>query len=535
MSSASIFPFFAAGDLAAPAPSPGTLFVTSDYTLSSGDSLELTGGVGIKVVVRNDADITVQLDGTVDVSGDAGKVAGLVTTNSLRGSADINVVGDFTVTATGEGATAFGFVLQGLNDDLTLSAPVVVSSQSGSAMGVLLGADGASVDNFSTLTVDAAVDAWAMRGVDGTVAVNFGDIQASGHNSAIGYYAQSVGAQFTNLGTVMAFSTKGEGTMHGEGPVAAGVAMGGGIFANAGLIQASAHGLAIGVELLSMTTQSNGIGGVITAHASGADGVAVGVLLGDLFGPSGAFTNQGLIRADLAVSSILPAWAGQGAQDLGGDETVQNFGKIVGDITLGGGMDHLVNGNGFASGSIKGDIDLGADGDVFDTTHGLVQGEVFGGDGDDYLRGGRGDDVMHGDSGLDLLVGARGADSLSGGDYDDTLNGGRGEDQLSGGTGVDHFVYNRVVDSGLGHVDLITDLESADFIDLHRVDADITTGGDQAFHQVSSFSGSAGELVVSYDAGTDLTSISGDANGDGVADLVITASGDHSDFTNFVL
>ena len=101
MNSASVFPFFAAGHPAAPAASPDTVFISSDYTLASGDSLELTGGLGIKVLVRQGATIDVTLDGGVGVSQPQGNVTGLVTTASTHGAALISTQGEFTVTAEG--------------------------------------------------------------------------------------------------------------------------------------------------------------------------------------------------------------------------------------------------------------------------------------------------------------------------------------------------------------------------------------------------------------------------------------------------
>jgi serralysin len=129
----------------------------------------------------------------------------------------------------------------------------------------------------------------------------------------------------------------------------------------------------------------------------------------------------------------------------------------------------------------------------------------------------------------------KGDDSLFGGQGADTLTGGAGADSLSGGDGADVFRFTKLSDSTAASSDLITDLTDADQIDLHLLDADTGTGGDQAFHLVGAFGGHAGELTVAYDSGADLTTVSGDVDGDGVADLVITIAGDSSGFTNFVL
>jgi hypothetical protein len=52
---------------------------------------------------------------------------------------------------------------------------------------------------------------------------------------------------------------------------------------------------------------------------------------------------------------------------------------------------------------------------------------------------------------------------------------------------------------------------------------------------VQAFSGAAGELVISYDADKNRTRFEGDTDGDGKANLVFTANGDHSGFGDFLL
>jgi serralysin len=59
-------------------------------------------------------------------------------------------------------------------------------------------------------------------------------------------------------------------------------------------------------------------------------------------------------------------------------------------------------------------------------------------------------------------------------------------------------------------------------------------GITHAFHLVGSFTGAAGEATLTYDAGSGLTTLAIDADGDARADSVINMTGDHTDFTNFV-
>lgn len=162
----------------------------------------------------------------------------------------------------------------------------------------------------------------------------------------------------------------------------------------------------------------------------------------------------------------------------------------------------------------------------------LIQGQG----GDDKLVGGGGGDEVHGGGGADRLLGAGGADTLDGGAGADTLTGGRGEDEMTGGDGADDFVFLAAPDSDkVKRADHIADLSAGDHVDLSAIDADATQGGDQAFHQVGHFSGQAGELVLTYRAGEDLTLLRADIDGDGKADLVVQLAGDQTGFNGLVL
>lgn len=150
---------------------------------------------------------------------------------------------------------------------------------------------------------------------------------------------------------------------------------------------------------------------------------------------------------------------------------------------------------------------------------------MTGGAGNDRLVGGRGADYLAGDAGADTIVGGAGGD---------TIFGGLGHDSLTGGPGGDVFWFYES-DSPLGNPDIITDLSNSDLIDLGSIDADTTTAGFQIFTLKSTFTGHAGQLVRSYDAGNDVTSFLMDRDGDSVADIIILAKGDHSTFHDFIL
>jgi serralysin len=134
----------------------------------------------------------------------------------------------------------------------------------------------------------------------------------------------------------------------------------------------------------------------------------------------------------------------------------------------------------------------------------------------------------------DILTGNNGDNMLSGGAGNDLLTGGLGQDTLTGGAGNDVFDFNSVADTptGPGARDIITDFHSGqDKIDLSGIDANTTKKGDQAFRFIGAqnFDGNAGELrYQTFDqpgTANDITVVSGDLNGDRVADFEIELNG----------
>ncbi len=103
----------------------------------------------------------------------------------------------------------------------------------------------------------------------------------------------------------------------------------------------------------------------------------------------------------------------------------------------------------FNDGTILGDVLLGKGSDRYDGSLGLLDGTVFGGDGQDFLIGGKGADSfeggadaddINGGAGNDYIVGDAGTDRLTGGAGDDEIYGGANEDTMDGGTGADFLV-----------------------------------------------------------------------------------------------
>ncbi len=123
----------------------------------------------------------------------------------------------------------------------------------------------------------------------------------------------------------------------------------------------------------------------------------------------------------------------------------------------------------------------------------------------------------------DQLTGSWEANLLTGGGGKDTLDGGGDADTLVGGAGGDSFRFSSVEDSTEELPDLIRGFtrSQGDKIDLRGIDADTGLDDHQSFRFIGAkaFSDTAGELRASVAGGT--TTIEGDVDGDGVADLVV--------------
>ena len=126
---------------------------------------------------------------------------------------------------------------------------------------------------------------------------------------------------------------------------------------------------------------------------------------------------------------------------------------------------------------------------------------------------------LHGSGQNDILVGNNRDNVISGNGGDDTIVGARGADRLSGQNGADTFVYTSLssIDAFVG--DIITDFtpSDGDKIDLSRIDADIGTGGNQAFTFVGEgfFSDDTGQVAFNKDTDLNTTTIIADVGSDG--------------------
>ncbi len=156
-----------------------------------------------------------------------------------------------------------------------------------------------------------------------------------------------------------------------------------------------------------------------------------------------------------------------------------------------------------------------SDGTATDTGHVSIAIDTSG-----AIDGGNNADVLYNtlSSGV-TLNGNGGNDVLFGNSGNDTLNGGPGRDIMYGGGGSDTFDFNATGDSGntINTADIIADFDPAnDKIDLHDIDANTGSSGNQDFttfnstasviaHGVSWFQNGA-DTVVQIDTDGNTTS-----------------------------
>ena len=136
------------------------------------------------------------------------------------------------------------------------------------------------------------------------------------------------------------------------------------------------------------------------------------------------------------------------------------------------------------------------------------------------------EDTIYGLGGNDQLFGGGDDDIIDGGAGNDQIDGGRGNDLLTGGSGADRFIFSDTTSDG-AWPDRITDFsqQQNDRIDLGAIDANLSRSGDQSFKFIgtSGFTGVAGQLSYSQHDG--LTVVTGDVDGDGLADFRIEIVG----------
>lgn len=240
--------------------------------------------------------------------------------------------------------------------------------------------------------------------------------------------------------------------------------------------------------------------------------------------------SSGMFALGMPISPFMVAADIENASVISAASTSIRFNAL--DNIFGGGanIDEVFGGSGNDALYGRGGVDLlnGDDGND----------RLFGEAGADQVSGGNGNDLLYGGADNDQLFGGAGVDTLYGEGGDDRLAGNDGADLLFGGAGADRFVLSMLSDSGttLAAADRIRDFSAAqgDRIDLSNIDA-IAGGSNDAFSFIgaAAFGSIAGQLRAEVIGGQTL--VSGDVNGDGIADFLIRMDGVHAltaaDFT----
>jgi RTX calcium-binding nonapeptide repeat (4 copies) len=378
-----------------------------------------------------------------------------------------------TVTIQSVNATGAGiqFTFAAAGDSYIILPGVTVASTTASAIN-FAGFSSLAFDIGGTLVSRGLTASGAATNINIGEHGRFVSTEANSANAAV-FLFNADGCTFQNSGELLeeqsiAILTIGgsmivnSGRISGSSGVFLGLSGGGGdTLLNTGLITANSddddvrltrYNNAVFAEGLHARI-TNGVGGVMSATGDEGAGVRLGL------GANGSMvSNDGLITA--------ATWFGVDFSDLG----VAEFGRLENTGTIRG-VQGAFNGNDTADvvvnrGAMVGQIWLGSGADVYDgrggRTEGLilggegtdlvdlrgaamVNGDIFGGAGNDTIRGSEWDDALFGNDDVDVLLGYGG---------DDTLIGGLGAGQLSGGSGDDALYGGNVVDvlsGGEGH------------------------------------------------------------------------------------
>jgi len=120
---------------------------------------------------------------------------------------------------------------------------------------------------------------------------------------------------------------------------------------------------------------------------------------------------------------------------------------------------------------------------------------------------------------IEKVIGTSGDDVITGNSSGNILRGGAGGDTLTGGGGSDVFLFDDG-DLSIFTTDRITDFDTQDAFDFRDMDARTDVAGNNAFHFVSDFTGTSGELVL-RNVGNGNFNLFADTNGDGSSDFFL--------------
>jgi Ca2+-binding RTX toxin-like protein len=338
------------------------------------------------------------------------------------------------------------FTLPAANDTVWIAPSVMVRASGAGEAGIRGDFSGHMVTIFGTV---ASIDYIAIRlGNDTTAPGHTLDIREGGQ--VVSFYFGTYGVQLWGVGTVVK---------------------------NAGLIHGDASGL---------TLTGNGLATTSTVSNSGTIETRAGIALNHAGNDSMVVTNSGLI-----TTGSTSAFAGGSGVD-----TINNSGRIAGNILLGGGNDRYSGAIGRVDGTV-----FGSSGD--DVIIGGARNERFeGGNDNDTLSGSGGIDTLLGDDGLDTLNGGIGNDILDGGLQNDILIGGLGKDVMTGGTGSDTFKFTARTHSVVGvSADRILDFDDGGAGD--KIDVSALFGPKMIYRHGFAFT-AAGQVRINDVAGADV-------------------------------
>ncbi len=527
----------------------GTLF--SAYS----DAIRLTGTSGTAGSTNNRIEVTE--DGLVAGGGTgiylAGSVNYVVNHGHVTGS-------DYAMQAFTDGYTGSNQYF-GLNNTGLVSGTVRAAGQGGTAAivnsGLMEGGQPINVEGL-TLQLDNSGAIHGQNSYDGSVMV------------------VSAGARINNTGEITGPTAIGGGIGAFTGDQDFFLTNSGLIEGEGQAIQLKKYDYAMGDWTATIVNSGTIVGGISLGDGDDLYDGRDGLLSGFLFSADGADTLLGGRNGE-----NMNAGSGDDIVEGGAGNDTLSGGGGDDDIEAGEGDDLVIGGNGadFMDGGagadtlsyqdsyagVSVDLSLGEAfglfeaGDVFlnfealvgsgfaDTLTGSATNDTIGGGaGNDQITGGLGADQLRGNAGADtlsggdgadlvrgmadndLLRGGAGADTLRGEGGNDTLLGGAEADMLFGGLGADAFRFAALTDSPNSAArDRIMDFShgQGDVIDLSLLDAKTGTAGDQAFDfiEAAAFSGVAGQLRQSASGANTL--LTGDVNGDKVADFSILVMG----------
>lgn len=276
-------------------------------------------------------------------------------------------------------------------------------------------------------------------------------------------------------------------------------------------------------------------GYVLTANVengiiqSGVGGLVLGGndLANRLTGSSGDDELQGLSGDDVlnagAGDDYLDGGTGNDTMSGGSGEDeylVSQMGDIVVENAGGGDADAVISE--LTDYTLTDNVENGY---IVDGVVGILSGNDLG----NLLIGADLGSTLNGNGGNDTLAGwLDGNDHLYGGEGNDLIYGAGGSDYMDGGVGADTYLFADVAEIGFGNDQVV--IEWDDVVDLSEIDANPSLAGDQAFHYAAGMAGPDHTAGCLWLDPTQLGyHLSGDLDGDGIAEFSILLSGNAGD------